>query len=416
MVLYGNRPRIHLYLCSSILRCNSTVMNRRRKIVQKHFPVLLLSGLFLHSSPIHNAVAAAPVEQKAGKAELAEADPSPAITEANFNTAQEKLKKLVGELTVLQAEYQQPDADKTAIENRFNATRNEARTAALALEETAAAAVLSNPENAEACAVVRDVLKSAMQADDPRTTVSLTTTLSEAGKADEEILLTGATAAIITSELELAEKFLSAAEVAGVNSDKIIGLKKAIESERPKVQGEMAIRATEENEDDLPRVKIETTKGTIVVELFENEAPNTVANFVSLVESHFYDGTPFHRVIPGFMAQGGDPTGTGTSGPGYTIACECDLPGARKHFLGSLSMAHAGKNTGGSQFFLTFAPTEHLDGRHTVFGRVIEGFEILPKITRTEGPQARPSKDKILKAEIIRKRDHEYKPKTTPKK
>ncbi|MBT6641677.1 MAG: peptidylprolyl isomerase [Planctomycetaceae bacterium] len=178
----------------------------------------------------------------------------------------------------------------------------------------------------------------------------------------------------------------------------------------------MAIRASEKNEDDLPRVKIETTKGTIVVELFENEAPNTVANFVSLVESHFYDGTPFHRVIPGFMAQGGDPTGTGTSGPGYTIACECDLPNARKHFLGSLSMAHAGKDTGGSQFFLTFAPTEHLDGRHTVFGRVIEGFDILPKITRTEGPQARPSKDKILKAEIIRKRDHEYKPKTTQRK
>ena len=416
MVLYGNRPQIYLYRYSSILRYNSTVMNRRRKIVQKHFLVLLLTGLFLHSPPMPTAVAAAPAKQKAGKAELSKADPSPAITEANFNTAQENLKKLVGELTVLQAEYQQPDADKTAIENRFNATRNEARTAALALEKTAAAAVLSNPENTEACAVVRDVLKSAMQADDPRTTVSLTTTLSEAGKADEEILLTGATAAMITSELELAEKFLSAAEVAGVDSDKIIGLKKAIESERPKVQGEMAIRATEENEDDLPRVKIETTKGTIVVELFENEAPNTVANFVSLVESHFYDGTPFHRVIPGFMAQGGDPTGTGTSGPGYTIACECDVPDARKHFLGSLSMAHAGKDTGGSQFFLTFAPTEHLDGRHTVFGRVIEGFEILPKITRTEGPQAGSSRDKILKAEIIRKRDHEYKPKTTPKK
>ena len=255
-----------------------------------------------------------------------------------------------------------------------------------------------------------------MQADDPRTAVSLTETLSKVGKADEEILLAGATAAMITSELELAEKFLSAAEVVGVDANKIVELKKTIESERPKVEGEMAIRASEKNEDDLPRVKIETTKGTIVVELFENEAPNTVANFVSLVESHFYDGTPFHRVIPGFMAQGGDPTGTGTSGPGYTIACECDLPNARKHFLGSLSMAHAGKDTGGSQFFLTFAPTEHLDGRHTVFGRVIEGFDILPKITRTEGPQARPSKDKILKAEIIRKRDHEYKPKTTQKK
>ncbi len=391
-------------------------MDRRRKIVQKHFLLLLLAGLFLYSSPIHIDVAAAPVKQETDEATLPEADSSLAIAEANFNTAQEELKKLVGELTVLQAEYQQPDADKIAIENSFNATRDKARTAALALEKTAAAAVLSNPENAEACAVVRDVLKAAMQADDPRTAVSLTETLSNAGKADEEILLTGAAAAMITSELEVAEKFLSAAEVAGVDANKIVELKKTIESERPKVEEEMAIRATEKNEDDLPRVKIETTKGTIVVELFENEAPNTVANFVSLVESHFYDGTPFHRVIPGFMAQGGDPTGTGTSGPGYTIACECDLPDARKHFLGSLSMAHAGKDTGGSQFFLTFAPTEHLDGRHTVFGRVIEGFEILPKITRTEGPQARPSKDKILKAEIIRKRDHEYKPKTTPKK
>jgi cyclophilin family peptidyl-prolyl cis-trans isomerase len=386
-------------------------MDRRRKIVQKHFRFLLLAVLFLHSTQAPTAVAESPVER-----ETDGTDSSIALAEANFSAAQEQLKKLVGELTVLQAEYQQPDADKTAIENKFNATRNQARTAALTLERTAAAAVLSNPENTEACAVVRDVLKSAMQADDPRTVVSLTATLHEVGKADEEILLTGATAAMITSEIELAEKFLKAAEVAGVDGSKVAGLQKAIERERLKVEAEMALRATEKEVDDLPRVKIETTKGTIVVELFENEAPNTVANFVSLVESHFYDGTLFHRVIPGFMAQGGDPTGTGTSGPGYTIACECDVPDARKHFLGSLSMAHAGKDTGGSQFFLTFAPTEHLDGRHTVFGRVIEGFEILPKITRTEGPQAGSSRDKILKAEIIRKRDHEYKPKTTPKK
>lgn len=386
-------------------------MDRRRKIVQKHFRFLLLAGLFLHLTQVPTAVAESPIERETDRT-----DSPITLAEANFSTAQEQLKKLVGELTVLQAEYQQPDADKTAVENKFNATRDQARIAALTLERTATAAVLSNPENTEACAVVRDVLKSAMQADDPRTVVSLTATLHEVDKADEEILLTGATAAMITSEIELAEKFLKAAEVAGVDESKVAGLQKAIERERLKVEAEMAIRATEKEVDDLPQVKIETTKGTIIVELFENEAPNTVANFVSLVESHFYDGTPFHRVIPGFMAQGGDPTGTGTSGPGYTIACECDVPDARKHFLGSLSMAHAGKNTGGSQFFLTFAPTEHLDGRHTVFGRVIEGFEILPKITRTEGPQAGSSRDKILKAEIIRKRDHEYKPKTTPKK
>ncbi len=388
-------------------------MTRRRKTVQKRFQLpLLIAGIFYLSlaSNLPQGAAEPPSQTK-----QKEPNRSPEQTDADFIQAQQELKKLVGELTTLQAEYQQPNADKISIESKFNATRDKARKAALALEQSASAAVLANPDNAEACAVVRDVLQSAMQADDPKKTLTLVKTLDNAGKANEEILLTGATAAMITSELDLAEKFLKAAQDAGMSADQITSLQKAIEHERPKVDAEMAVRATEEKADDLPQVKIETTKGTIIVELFENEAPNTVANFISLVESHFYDGTPFHRVIPQFMAQGGDPTGTGTSGPGYTIECECELPNARKHFLGSLSMAHAGKDTGGSQFFLTFRPTEHLDGRHTVFGRVIEGFDVLPKITRTEGPQARPTQDKIISAEIIRKRDHAYEPKTTQK-
>jgi len=117
------------------------------------------------------------------------------------------------------------------------------------------------------------------------------------------------------------------------------------------------------------------------------------------------------------MAQGGDPTGTGSGGPGHAIECECELPTARKHFLGSLSMAHAGKNTGGSQFFLTFRPTEHLDGRHTVFGRVVEGFEVLPKLARTQvedKPVEGVTPDTIVKATMLRKRDHAYTPKTLP--
>ncbi len=397
----------------SKVRYKTIAMTRRRKTVQKRFHLPLLIAGVLYSSLAFNlpqVTAEPPAQTKKEETSL-----SPAQTDSDFSQAQEDLKKLVGELTLLQAEYQQPNADKTSIENKFNATRDKAREAALALEQSASAAVLANPENAEACAVVRDVLQSAMQADDPKKTLTLVKTLDDAGKANEEILLTGATAAMITSELDLAEKFLKAAKDAGMSADKIDSLQKAIEHERPKVDAEMAVRVTEEKADDLPRVKIETTKGTIIVELFENQAPNTVANFISLVESNFYDGTPFHRVIPQFMAQGGDPTGTGTSGPGYTIDCECELPNARKHFLGSLSMAHAGKDTGGSQFFLTFRPTEHLDGRHTVFGRVIEGFDVLPKITRTEGPQARPTQDKIISAEIIRKRDHEYEPKKSQK-
>ena len=413
MVSYEEGFLSSLIVTDPKVQCKTIAMTRRRKTVQRRFklPLLIVGGFYLSlASNLPQGVAEPPAETK-----KEEQNSSPKQTDTDFIQAQEELKKLVGELTALQAEYQQPNADKISIESKFNATRDKARKAALKLEQSASAAVLANPENAEACAVVRDVLQSAMQADDPKKTLTLVKTLDDAGKANEDILLTGATAAMITSELDLAEKFLKAAKDAGMSADKIDSLQKAIEHERPKVDAEMAVRATEEKADDLPQVKIKTTKGTIVVELFENEAPNTVANFISLVESHFYDGTPFHRVIPQFMAQGGDPTGTGTSGPGYTIECECELPNARKHFLGSLSMAHAGKDTGGSQFFLTFRPTEHLDGRHTVFGRVIEGFDVLPKITRTEGPQARSTQDKIVSAEIIRKRDHVYEPKTTQK-
>ena len=332
----------------------------------------------------------------------------------NFTKAQQELKRLIGELAALQAEYQQPGADKQQIEARFNAARDEARVAAASLEASATAVVLAEPNNEAAVQVVRDVIQGAMASDDARKALAVAETLRKAGAADGPTLLAGATAAMTVSKLDEATEFVKAAAAAGVDADKIESLERAIAAERPKVEAEMAKRAAEAEADDLPRVKIETTKGTIVVELFENEAANTVANFISLVEQHFYDGTPFHRVIPQFMAQGGDPTGTGTGGPGYAIACECETPGARKHFLGSLSMAHAGKNTGGSQFFLTFRPTEHLDGRHTVFGRVVEGFDVLPKLQRTEGERAGGEPDRILKAEVLRKRDHEYVPDKLP--
>jgi peptidyl-prolyl cis-trans isomerase B (cyclophilin B) len=112
----------------------------------------------------------------------------------------------------------------------------------------------------------------------------------------------------------------------------------------------------------------------ILIEFFPNEAPNTVANFEKLANSGFYNGVTFHRVIPGFVSQGGDPTGTGMGGPGYTIKCETE-GNPHKHVQGAVSMAHAGKDTGGSQFFIVHQPQPHLDGVHTVFGQVISGME-----------------------------------------
>lgn len=227
-------------------------------------------------------------------------------------------------------------------------------------------------------------------------------------------------AAFATNDFDRAERYFQAAKDKGALTQQGERDFKEIDTYRKYWEREAELRAAEEKaeeKDKLPRVELKTTKGTIVVELFENEAPNTVANFISLVEKSFYNGTPFHRVLADFMAQGGDPTGTGSGGPGYHIKCECDKPDARMHFRGTMSMAHAGKDTGGSQFFLTFRPTSHLNGKHTVFGRVVEGMDVLAKLQRINpGEPNSPVPDKIIEAKVLNKRDHEYKPETIPEK
>ncbi|HEY0528453.1 MAG TPA: peptidylprolyl isomerase [Gemmatimonadaceae bacterium] len=139
---------------------------------------------------------------------------------------------------------------------------------------------------------------------------------------------------------------------------------------------------------------METARGTMRLELYDKEAPNTVANFEKLANSGFYDGTRFHRVIKDFMVQGGDPYSkggehakgpVGTGGPGWKINCET-AGNPHKHKVGALSMAHAGKNTGGSQFFIVLSEqnTRHLNGVHTVFGQVVDGLEVVPKINQND--------------------------------
>lgn len=142
------------------------------------------------------------------------------------------------------------------------------------------------------------------------------------------------------------------------------------------------------------RATIDTNRGTMVAELYDKEAPKTVENFEKLANSGFYDGVKFHRVIPDFVVQGGDPLSRdlpagdrriGTGGPGWTIKCET-ANNPHKHELGALSMAHAGKDTGGSQFFMVLseANTRHLDGVHTVFGKIVEGQDVLRQITQND--------------------------------
>ena len=160
----------------------------------------------------------------------------------------------------------------------------------------------------------------------------------------------------------------------------------------------------------------DTTQGKIVCRLFEKEAPQTVANFIGLAEGTkewtdpktgqkvkrpLYDGSLFHRVIPDFMIQGGDPEGNGTGGPGYKFADEFS-PALKHDKPGRLSMANAGPNTNGSQFFITEKPTPWLDGRHTIFGEVVEGMDVVSKIARVpRGANDRPSTDVVMKKVTI---------------
>lgn len=145
---------------------------------------------------------------------------------------------------------------------------------------------------------------------------------------------------------------------------------------------------------------IETNHGTLEVELFEDRAPKTTKNFIDLAEKGFYDGVVFHRVIEGFMIQGGDPTGTGRGGPGHTIEDEFH-PELRHDEAGLLSMANAGPNTGGSQFFITLAPTPWLDGKHAIFGKVTSGMDVVRKIGALEtDPSDRPKQE--VRMETVR--------------
>ena len=151
------------------------------------------------------------------------------------------------------------------------------------------------------------------------------------------------------------------------------------------------------------QIRFKTNMGEFVAEMFENKAPKTTENFISLVEKKFYDGIVFHRVIDGFMIQGGDPTGTGMGGPGYKIADEFG-EGLTHDDEGYFSMANAGPNTGGSQFFITLAPTPWLNGHHAIFGRVVEGMDVVRKIgvTKTDF-RDRPLEDvKMETVEVIK--------------
>ena len=235
--------------------------------------------------------------------------------------------------------------------------------------------------------------------------------LNASGNASPDVLAMGGISLYADHQFPEAQQMLKQALQGEGVTPQVRSFASAAETYPKLWEKEQAIREAESVADNNPRVLLKTNRGDILLELFEDQAPNTVSNFISLVDTGFYDGIAFHRVIPGFMAQGGDPNSKdddprndGSGGPPYTIACECERPDTRMHFAGSLSMAHAGKDTGGSQFFITHLPTDHLNGKHTVFGRVIDGLPVARDLRKN---------DKIESASVVRKREHPYVPQTT---
>lgn len=181
---------------------------------------------------------------------------------------------------------------------------------------------------------------------------------------------------------------------------------------------EEAARKRDAEKGDLPRVVFETTKGNFVIELFEDEAPNTVGNFIHLVEKGFYSDLLFHRVEKHLVVQTGCPNSDGSGGPGYSIKGESGLPNGRNHFRGAVGMALAGDDadSGGSQFYVCLVPLSFLDGRFTIFGRIVEGMDTVEHLNRvnlsekSEEGERKLVPDQILNAKVLRKRNHEYVP------
>lgn len=352
-------------------------------------------------------------EEAAKKEEPAAAESRFSELRARTDELNEQARKLIDEARTANEER------KTAIRREFQALVAEQQKVVQQLQGAALAEYQAAPQqNAEAAQVLAELAAEHLRRDRYEEARELVEPLIKNQSDVDGIYATAGAAAFSMNDFEAAKTYFSQAEKQGALRGDAAQYAGEVDAEQAKWRREQELREKEAQADDLPRVRLTTTKGELTIELFENEAPNTVANFISLVEKGFYDGLPFHRVIGGFMAQGGDPAGDGTGGPGYAIECECDEEDARMHFRGSLSMAHSGPDTGGSQFFLTFRPTPHLDKLHTVFGRVIEGLDVLPKLTRRQpslsGRTLAP--DKIVKAEVIRKRDHAYQPKTIAEK
>ncbi|MHB9063065.1 MAG: peptidylprolyl isomerase [Pirellulaceae bacterium] len=361
-----------------------------------------------------DAAQAAPAPDAAATDAAQAPQPDPQQVRAEFDAKFNEWKELLKRLRTLKHEYQlADDATRTALEAQWAEGVAKVNEFLPTLTAAAADAYRAAPnEDRELTSFLVKMLQDHVAYDRYESAAALGDILIE-GQCDmPQIYQAAAMANFALNNLDKTLSLLDQAEANDAFDGDLQEMRRVVTEYVAYWEREQELRAKEAAADDLPRVKLTTNKGEIVLELFENEAPETVGNFVSLVEKGFYDGLTFHRVLYGFMAQGGCPEGDGSGGPGYVIYDEQQKPEARKHFRGSLSMAKTNApNSGGSQFFITFQPTPNLNGLHTVFGRVIEGMNVVDQLQRRQpDKEDAPDPDVIEKAEVVRKRNHEYLP------
>lgn len=380
-----------------------------------------------------------PAQQKAGakqgakaaagaaKSGAAAAEKKPAADDSPANAEFDKLfaqwKELLSELRRLQQQYVSTPRKgglRESLRKEYDERLKEGEELEPKLIQAAEKAFPAAGETMpEIGKFLIEQLKHYVEHDNDEAAVEIARTLIDNGYENTRVYNYGGVAAYSANDFDLAAKWLTEGDKQGVLDVDAKQFLTHIKQYQEMWKTEQELREAEAKADDLPRVVFKTTKGDIIFELFEDQAPNTVANFISLVEKEFYDGLKFHRVLPNFMAQGGDPNGDGTGGPGYTIPDEVDRSDFRNHFRGSLSMAKTNApDSGGSQFFIMFRPSGpaagyNLNGKHTVFGRVIDGLDVLWRLQRVdpEKPEPGVKPDRILEAKVLRKRDHAYVPK-----
>lgn len=352
---------------------------------------------------------------------------SPAEALKKFITIYTRLDLLSDELEDVTYEYMEGDAlKKKALEPQLRKLSKGTHDLYHDLQELVEPAWIANPQQEEVIAWMLFLMQCALDEDQYEVAYDLARELMGKLVHQQEPILYEMTgiAAYMVGQFPVAEHCFKAAAAAheeyGDDEDSLFSedaqaLAEMLPYYRVAWAEETAARRKDTAADNLPQVLLKTTKGDVVVELFEDQAPNTVANFISLVEKGFYDKNDFHTVIDGFMAQTGSPDPEGTGTPGYTIADECGKPGARRHYRGSLSMAHLGPDTAGSQFFICLVPIPHLDGKYTVFGRVIQGMDVISALNRVDvtAEVLEDEPDQIEKAQVVRKRNHAYVPRTT---